>query len=120
MSTEAGPNGWPAMLGQMPEGWMENCKAFSSASQAITERWMKGCTEQVQANLDVFTRLAGCKDAGEIAEIQRHWWQDTVDRLSTEMKDCQDQLMAATRNSLSGLNSGPSSHSRRPPAKTAA
>jgi len=120
MSTEAGPTSWPMPLTQIPERWMENCKAFSSASQASAERWMKSCTEQAQANLDAFTQLAGCKDAGEIAAVQQRWWQDTVDRLRTEMKGCQDQLMALAQTSLSGLNGGPSSPSRRPPAKTAA
>jgi hypothetical protein len=120
MSTQSEPDSWQAMLTQVPQGWMEGCKAFSDASRAVVEGWAKGCTDQIQRNLAACTKLAVCKDPGEIAEIQQRWWRDTCDRLSAELQGYHEQLMALTRTNLSGSKGGPSSPARHSPAEKAA
>jgi len=105
MTTQTEGIGWSAVLTQMPERFTENYKAAFSTSQAIVTRWIKDCSDQIQTNLNACTKLANCKDAGEIAGIQQRWWQDTIERMGKELEGVQGQLMALSQKSLSGLES---------------
>ena len=89
-------NAWSSFLTDASGNWLESSKNLTSASQAIATRWLKDCSDQVQSNLDTMTKLAECRDTGEAAAIQQRWWQNTVDRFSAELRDCQEQLTAAS------------------------
>ncbi len=86
--------GWGSMT-QAPDAWLKGCTALSEASQAVAQRWFQACNDQAQRNVAAFTQLGGCKDPSEVLAIQQRWWAESVERLSAELKDCQDQLGAA-------------------------
>jgi hypothetical protein len=96
-------NGLQSVLTQIPEGWLEGCKAVSSASQAMADRWIENRTEQIHTSLEAFTKVAACKNAGEIAEIQWRWMTETLDRFGAECGGYQAQYAAVFRQCFSGL-----------------
>jgi hypothetical protein len=118
MATQSESGQWPAFLSQVPETWLDNYKALMSASSAITERWLKAYTAQVQSNLEVCSRLAGCKEIGEAAAIQQRWCSDTAQRVTAELEQCQEQMGALAKQGFSAMREPPSA--RRPtPTKAA-
>ncbi len=92
--TKPDQNGsWPALWLQLPDAWMAGAEAFASASQEFADQWAKKRSEQFQSNLDTWGRLIQCRDAGQAAEINWSWLQETVDRLGTEAREYQGQAM---------------------------
>jgi hypothetical protein len=103
MTTKSTPAGWPAMMGQMPDNWLESCKSLASASQAMAERWFTNRAAQHQHMLDTVTKMTACKSPAEAAEVQQRWFRETVERLTAEVKEYQDQVAALSQQSLSAI-----------------
>ena len=104
MATPTDGAGWTSFFTQAADTWLENCKTVSGGSQTIGSRWLKDCSDQIQSNLDTWTKLAGCQDVAEAAAIQQRWWRGTVDRLSAEFKDCQDQMAALSQQGFAAFH----------------
>ncbi|HUA55708.1 MAG TPA: phasin family protein [Candidatus Sulfotelmatobacter sp.] len=103
MATQTDGNGSSLFLTALPDKWLERCQELSAASQAMAERWVENRAEQVQTNLDAWTKLASCKNPGEVAEVQQRWWRSSIDHLTAEMKGYQDQMLALGQQSQAAL-----------------
>jgi hypothetical protein len=97
MTSEAKTNGWTTCLVQAPSAWLDGYQALSSASLAIMNRWIKHRAAQFRSNLDTCTRLAACKDTAEVAKAQQRWVRDSIDNLSAEITEYQDQMVALSQ-----------------------
>ncbi len=93
MTTRTSDDGW-AFATQASDAWLGGFTALSGVPQTLMQRWLKDCTDQVQSNLDAWTQLSDCKNPEEAFQIQQRWWRETVDRLSADVKDFQDQVAA--------------------------
>ncbi|MBI3516169.1 MAG: phasin family protein [Proteobacteria bacterium] len=117
MTTEPDSNRWLVFLSQGPETWLGNYSAVLSASQAISEAWLKHRSAQVQSNLDAWGKLAGCKEVAEMTAIQQGWYQDATKRLSAEIAGYQTQVADLVKH-VSAVAEPPPAQ-RRTPAKVA-
>jgi hypothetical protein len=113
MTAQRDATGWTSLLTNATDAWLDNCKTLSGSSQAIADRWIKTCSDQLQSNFDAWSKLAACRDTAEAAAIQQRWWQGTVDRLSAEFKDCQDQVTALSQQGFATFReTRPARHAR--------
>jgi hypothetical protein len=112
MATQTDGTGWTLLFTQAADAWMENCKAISGGSQTFAHHWLKTCSDQVRSNLDAWTKLTGCQDPAEVAQIQQRWWQDAVERIGAEFKDCQDQMTSLSQQTFSAFQTKPAHRGR--------
>src|SRR5271169_3379487 len=103
MTTKLDAGSWPSFMPQMPDNWLESYRSLTSASQAIAERWLANRTEQAQHTFDTVTKLTGCKSPAEAVELQQRWFRETVERLTAEVKDYQEQVAALSQQGMSAL-----------------
>jgi hypothetical protein len=116
MTTKLDAGSWPSFMVQMPDNWLESYKSLASASQAMMQRWLANRTEQTQHTLDTVTKMTACKSPAEAAEIQQRWLRETVERLTAEVKEYQEQVTALSQQGLSTLSqASPGAPSRSHP-----
>jgi hypothetical protein len=101
--TKLNAGGLPSMMGQMPDNWLESCKSLASLSQVMAERWVANRAAQHQHMVDTITKMTACKSPAEAAEIQQRWFRETVEHLTTEVKQYQEQVAALSQQSLSAI-----------------
>jgi len=118
MATQNSGNPWSAFLSQIPGNWTDGFTAIASASQAMADRWVKNRAAQVERDMAVWTKLTSCKDSREVAEIQKRWWQDTIDGLTAEAKEYQEQVTRLTQQSRSATQDGKPAPRPKTPIKT--
>lgn len=114
MATRPDATGWPGLLTQMPERWLDTCQGLLGASQAVTDRWLTSRSQQLQSTLEAWGKLARCTELGEAARIQQEWLQQSTERLAAELAGYQEPLSAAAQQAFAGLGDRASVPARKP------
>jgi hypothetical protein len=89
-----------------PAAWSKSYETLACACRAISDRWLQSRTEGVRTALEVFGKLAQCRDQAEAAKLQQDWLKATIDRFNAEMTDYQKEIMGLSRESVAVLEQG--------------
>ena len=116
MTAKIDRNGVTASLTQLPHAWFDAHSALSGTTQDIAGRWTKGITDQVQRNLDLCGNLAACQNVGEAMRLQERWLSETIDGVSTSIKDLQNLGTELSQRWMTPHKGNSATHARTPAA----